>query len=55
MISHGNHKSATIPSNEPTIIKHYKKEVNRGWMLPVKIKSVPKIKGAGVIPVGCAT
>ena len=55
MISCSNHKSATIPSNDPTLIKNYTKEVDIGWMLPVTIKSVLKIKGAVVIPVGCAT
>ena len=54
-MSRRNHKSATITSNEPTLIKNYTKEVERGWMLPVITESVSKIKGAGVIPVGCAT
>ena len=44
MISRGNHKSATIPLNEPTLIEHYKKEVDRGWMLPVTIERHQKLK-----------
>ena len=55
MISRENHKSTTAPQNEPTLLKNYNKEVNRGWMLPITIESVSKIKGAGVIPVGCVT
>ena len=36
-------------------MENYQKEVNHGWMLPVTMECVPKIKGASVIPVGVAT
>ena len=55
MISRGNHKSATTPQNEPTLLKNYNKQVDKVWMLPITIESVSKIKGAGVIPIGYAT
>ena len=54
MIDRGNHKSAQIAENQPTLIKNYEKEVRYGWMLPVSITCVRKIMGAGVIPLGCA-
>ena len=54
MIARGNHKSATAPEVAPTLLKNYTKEVEHGWMLPVTLESVAKIKGAGVIPIGVA-
>ena len=54
MIERGNHKSADDPDNHPTLLKNYEKEVRMGWMLPVTIESVKKIKDAAVIPVGIA-
>ena len=54
MLKRGNHKSASDPENEPTLIQNYKKEVLHGWMLPVTLECIPKIKGASVIPVGVA-
>ena len=35
MMARGNHKSASDPINEPTLLKNYEKEVKYGWMLPV--------------------
>ena len=54
MIERGNHKSATTPDVIPTLLKNYTKEVKHGWMLPITLESVAKIKGAGVIPIGVA-
>ena len=54
MMDRGNHKSATSPEVEPTLLKNYTKEVKHGWMLPITLESVTKIKGAGVIPIGVA-
>ena len=54
MMRRGNHKSASDPKNEPTLNKNYKKEVLHGWMLPVTVECIPKLKGASVIPVGVA-
>jgi len=54
MIDRGNHKSATVPDVEHTLLKNYTKEVKYGWMLPITLESVAKIKGPGVIPIGVA-
>ena len=54
MIKGGNHKSASNVENEPPFLKNYTKEVRHGWMLPVTIESLRKIKGAAVIPIGVA-
>ena len=54
MMRRGNHKSASEAENEPALLENYEKEVRYGWMLPVTIESVSKIKGSGVIPVGVA-
>ena len=50
MIKRDNHQLASDPANEPTLLKKYSKEVNRGCMLPIIVESVTNIKGAGVIP-----
>ena len=52
MVVRGNHKSATAPDVEPTLLKNYDKEVKHGWMLPITLESVEKIKGTGVILIG---
>ena len=54
MVDRGNHKSAEDPDNHPTLFLNYEKEVTMGWMIPVTLESVMKIKDAGVIPVGIA-
>ena len=54
MIKRGNHKSATSSENSPSLNKNYTKEVSKGWMIPIKVSSVPKLIGARVIPVGVA-
>ena len=54
MIARGNHKSASSPENIKSLLENYEKEVKYGWMLPITVECVKKIKGAGVIPVGVA-
>ena len=54
MMDRGNHESASDLENTPTLIKNHQKEVDYGWMLPITMEYVPKIKGASVIPVGVA-
>ena len=55
MIDRGNHQSALAPANAPTLFKNYQKEVDRGWMVPIPKDTVPRLPGAGVIPVDVAT
>ena len=54
-IERGDHKSASEPENEPTLLKNYDKEVSYGWMIPVTKECTTKLKGAGVIPIRVAT
>ena len=54
MIERGNHKSASNIENDPTLLKNYTKEVQNGWMLPVKAEILKIIKGAAVIPIRVA-
>ena len=54
MIERGNHRSALLKDNKPTLVKNYAKEVEHGWMLPVTIESLEKLRGAAVIPIGVA-
>ena len=54
IIARGNHELVKSDENEVTLLKNYKKEVERGWMLPVTLANVKKIKGSGIIPVGVA-
>ena len=55
MLDRGNHKSATSEENAPALLKAFDKEVSRGWLLPVTIESLTKIKKLSVIPLGVAT
>ena len=56
MIKRGNHLSARKPRiNADTLRMNYKKEVERGWMLPITVRCLKKMKGAAVIPVGVHT
>ena len=50
MIARDNRKSASSAENKEILLSNYTKEVDQGWMLPVTLESVRKIKGAGVIP-----
>ena len=54
MIQRGNHPSASDSENNTALIKNYKKEVNKGWMIPISIKTIRKLKLARIIPVGVA-
>ena len=54
-ITKGNNKSAMHPDSISALRKAYDKEVNRGWMLPIELNALKNLKGAGVIPIGCAT
>lgn len=50
----GNNLSAKSSENKPILLSHYKKEVEKGWMIPFLREDVPKLKDAGVIPAGIA-
>ena len=54
MIKRGNHPSTLGEENSEAILKNYGKEVNKGWMIPISLDTVRKLKGARVIPVGVA-
>ena len=56
MMRRGNHKSSMEPRvNAETLKENYGTEVRRGWMLPISMRCLQKVRGAGVIPVGKAT
>ena len=52
MLNRGNHQSAK--KNIDVLQKAFDKEVSRGWLLPVTVESLPKIKGLSIIPLGIA-
>jgi len=52
MLARGNHKSAI--KNIETLQKAFTKEVKKGWLLPVTIESLTKIKHLSIIPLGIA-
>ena len=55
-IKRGNNKSASsCEENKEAVNSNYDKEVAHGWMIPIKIDVIKKIKGTGVIPIGIAT
>ena len=54
MIQRGNHPSASESENNTALIKNYIKEVNKGWMIPIYINTIRKLKLARIIPVGVA-
>ena len=51
-ISRGNHPSALSGENLEAVKKNYQKEVNKGWMIPIKIESLRGLKHARVTPIG---
>ena len=53
MIKRGNHKSSKRQDHAEFIKANYLKEVKAGWMIPLPVAMVPRIKGAMVIPIGC--
>ena len=38
ILARGNHKSAAIKENEPSLLKNYEKEVAHGWMMSVTVE-----------------
>jgi len=52
MLERGNHKSAK--DNIKTLNKAFTKEVEKGWLLPVTVESLRKIKSLSIIPLGIA-
>jgi len=52
MLSRGNHQSAK--KNIALLQKAFDKEVKRGWLLPVTVESLTKIKNVSIIPLGIA-
>ena len=55
MLDRGNHKSAKSDENAPALLKAFEKEVSRGWLLPITIESLTKVKNLSIIPLGVAT
>ena len=56
LIERGNHRSAMKPiENFETLKRNYEAEVQKGWMLPIPVTCLRKVKGAAVIPVGVHT
>lgn len=52
-IRRGNHQSSSRSSEEIEFVnKQYNKEVKKGWMIPIPIDSLYKMKSVCVIPVG---
>ena len=52
MIKRGNHKSAKTADNIKALQKTFDKEISRGWMLPITVESIMKIKNISIIPLG---
>ena len=52
MIKRGNNKSALRPCAEIAFEKDVNRKCRRGYMIPIPIKYLPKLRNAGVIPVG---
>ena len=52
-IEKGNNKSALHPQSIIALQSAYTKEVEKGWMLPVRKDILHKIPGISVIPIGC--
>ena len=55
MITRGNHKSTTVSDNSAALQKGYLKEIEHGWLIPITVDSVYKIKNAMVLPLGIIT
>ena len=53
-VKRGNHQSALKPENSAALAKAIDKEVGVCFLIPIKIKMIFKIKGAGVTPLGVA-
>ena len=55
MIKRGNHKSTTNNENSEALHKGYLKEIEHGWLIPISVDAVHKIKNAMVLPLGIVT
>lgn len=53
-VTRGNHQSALKTENAKALAKAIKKEVQACFLIPIQIKTIFKIKGAGVTPLGVA-
>ena len=52
-MARGNHKSSSKSDKVAQFLnKTYSKQVRKGWMIPLTVDIVPKLKNACVIPVG---
>ena len=52
-IKRGNHKSSSKSKDVIDFVnKQYKKEVSKGWMIPIPTNALPLLKNACVIPIG---
>ena len=54
MIARGNHKSASKSGADKILHKTSTKEVEKGWIVPVTLESITKIKNLHIIPLGIA-
>ena len=54
MIKRGNHPSVMRDNNFEVLQKAYDKEVKHGWLIPLQVSALPKIKNAGIITLGIA-
>ena len=52
MLTHGNHKSATIPQHHKIVKETYSAETTKGWQIPVSFETLKKLKDVMVIPLG---
>jgi len=52
MIARGNHKSAK--KHDATLVKAFTKEIQKGWLLPITVESLTKVKHLSIIPLGVA-
>ena len=50
MIQRGNQQSTKSPAHVQAITKSYTKEIKHGWLIPMTVDCLKKLKGAGVIP-----
>ena len=54
MIQRGNHPSVLKDDHQSTLRTAYDKEVLHGWLIPLQVTSLVKIRNASVIPLGVA-
>jgi len=52
MLERGNHQSAK--KNMSVLQKSFTKEIKKGWLLPITVESILKIKSLSIIPLGIA-